>query len=117
MSNRCGLAGLTESQARLSQQLAARLARQCPTQLPSPALQKAAELVLLDRSAETSPSAEEEVSQLCGATVSIDAPAPADEPNALEAAARASCCVQVRGGHAFLFAAPPESISHLQKLA
>ena len=93
-------AGLAESQARLSHQLAAQLAHQCPTQLPSPSLQKAAELVLLDLTPETVPPAEREVGQLCGAAVSIQTPSPADEPDAIKAASRASCSVQVQCKHA-----------------
>ena len=107
----CGVAGLVDGQARLTQQMAARLARQCPMQLPSPALQKAAELVLEDLTAENGPPHEEDVSQLCGATATIRRPVPTGEPDALEAASRASCCVQVRCVHAQLFASGAVSIS------
>ena len=84
------------SQARLSQHLAARLVQQCPKQLPSAALQKAAQLILASGADNAAPF-EDEVSQLCGAEVAADAPAPAlaEEPNALEAVSQAKCNVQV----------------------
>ena len=86
--------GLTDSQARLSKHLAARLVLRCPQQLPSP-LQKAAEL-LVDSGADSEAPDEDEVSQLCGAAVAADAlpPAPAAEPDALEGVSRAQCSVQ-----------------------
>ena len=87
--------GLTESQARLSKHLAARLVRRCQQQLPSPTLQKAAEL-LVDSGADSDAPDEDEVSQLCGAAVAADAPPSmaAEEPDALEAVSRAQCSVQ-----------------------
>ena len=89
-------AGLTESQARLSQHLAARLVQQCPKQLPSPTLQKAAQLIS-ESGADTAAPVADEVSRLCGADVAMKAPAPAsaEEPDALEAVSRAQCTVQV----------------------
>ena len=88
-------AGLTESQARLSKHLAARLVQRCPQQLPSPAVQKAAEL-LSDNGTDSGAPVEDAVSQLCGAAVAADTPStPADEPDAREAGSRAQCTVQV----------------------
>ena len=89
-------AGLTESQARLSQHLVAWLVRQCIDQLPSAALQKAAELTIALETDDEAP-VEDEVSRLCGAAVVTDAaaPGPAEEPDALKAVSRAQCSVQV----------------------
>ncbi len=93
-------AGLTESQTRLSKHLAARLVRRCPRQLPSPTLQRAAEL-LVDSGDDSNAPVEDEVSQLCGVAVAVDAPppTPAEEPDALEAVSRAQCSVQASAAY------------------